>query len=236
MVTRIGGAARISAETENSQLVAELSHDMAVPLTAIIATLEMLDEELGEDPAPAVVTLLARAVRAADRMQSMLDRCMEADIAPASRTSTEVDLRELAHELAEDSSELLEQAGARLVIGTLPVVRADPDAMYSVLQNLLTNAVKFGRPGVVPRLSISANRVESAWRISVTDNGVGIPAQRRTEVFRSFLRLNAQVQGHGIGLGTVARIVHALGGRVGVDEVPGGGADVWFQLPASPDE
>lgn len=222
--------------TKQLHLVAELSHDLAVPLTALVANLELIEDELGEDPAPAVATLLTRAVRAADRMQRMLDRCMELDTAPAGPSSATVDLRAVAQELAADSTELLEQAGARLVIGTLPVVHANADAMYSVLQNLLSNAVKFARPGVLPRLSICAQRVRSAWRISVTDNGIGIPAQRRTDVFTPFTRINTVAHGHGIGLGTVARIVHALGGRVGVAEAAGGGAEVWFELPASSDE
>ncbi len=107
--------------------------------------------------------------------------------------------------------------------------------MYSVLQNLLTNAVKFARPGVGPRVSISSRPVPDGWRISVADNGIGIPADRRADVFTMFSQADARVEGHGIGLGTVARIVSALDGRVGADEAPSGGAEVWFELPASCD-
>jgi len=141
----------------------------------------------------------------------------------------------VANQLADDASQLLVLADAQLDIGWLPVVRADPDAMYSVLQNLLTNAVKFTRPGVGPRLSISSSRVRTGWRISMTDNGIGIPAQRRADVFSPFTRANADAEGHGIGLGRVARIVYSMGGRVGAEEVSGGGADVWFELPACSD-
>jgi signal transduction histidine kinase len=218
-----------------SQLAAELSHDLAVPLTSIIANLELLEEELADSPNPVVDALLARTTRAAGRMRRMLDQRMELGTAPSVRTHGEVDLREVANQLADDASQLLVLAGARLNIGWLPVVRADPDAMYSVLQNLLTNAVKFTRPGVGPRLCISSSRVPNGWRISMTDNGIGIPAQRRADVFTPFIRANADAEGHGIGLGRVARIVYSLGGRVGADEVSGGGADVWFELPARSD-
>ena len=67
----------------------------------------------------------------------------------------------------------------------------------------------------------------------MTDNGIGIPAERRMDVFTLFSRVDSGVEGHGIGLGTVARTVHSLGGRVGADEAPGGGAEVWFELPES---
>ena len=69
----------------------------------------------------------------------------------------------------------------------------------------------------------------------MTDNGIGIPAQRRADVLSPFTRANADAEGHGIGLGRVARIVYSLGGRVGAEEVSGGGADVWLELPACSD-
>lgn len=218
-----------------SRLAAELSHDLRVPLSSIVAGLEMLEEELGDHPDPAVAAFLMRTTRSAYRMMRMLDQNMDIDPLPVDRVLADVDLGKVAYQLAVDSAGLLELADATLEIRDLPVVRADEDEMYSVLQNLLTNAVKFRRPEVRPRISISASRVADAWRVLVTDNGVGIPAHRRMDVFSPFTRLNPGVEGHGIGLGTVARTVHAFGGRVGVDEAPGGGAEVWFELPASSD-
>ena len=218
-----------------AQLAAELSHDMRVPLTSIIAHLEMLEEELGENPDPAIAVALARTMRAADRMERMLDQRMGAGPVAIGRTDAKVDLCKVAHQLAVDSARLLDSAGARLQIGWLPLVHADQDEMYSVLQNLLTNAVKFTRPGVGPRVSISSRPVPFGWRISVADNGPGIPADRRLDVFTMFTQADAGAEGHGIGLGTVARIVDALDGRVGANQAPSGGAEVWFELPASCD-
>jgi signal transduction histidine kinase len=218
-----------------SHLAAVLSHDMRVPLSSIIACLEMLEEELGANPDPAVTALLDRATKAADRMLRMLDQNLTIDPVPRSQSRMDVDLDTVANQLAIDSAPLLERAGATLKVGRLPVVRARPDEMYSVLQNLLTNAVKFTRPGVRPWVSISARQIPYGWRVSVTDNGIGIPAQRRMDVFTLFSRANSGVEGYGIGLSTVARIVHNLGGRVGADEAPSGGAEVWFELPASSD-
>ena len=105
--------------------------------------------------------------------------------------------------------------------------------MYSVLQNLLSNAVKFTRPGIRPWVSISSSRIPYGWRVTVADNGIGIPAEHRMDVFTLFSRVDSDLDGHGIGLDTVARTVHNLGGRVGADEATGGGAEVWFELPAS---
>jgi len=213
-----------------SQLEAQLSPDLRVPLSSIIASLEMLEEELGQNPDATVAALLDCTAKAADRMLRMLDHSL--DVGPV---RCDVDLSEVAYQLALDSARLLALSGATLEIGRLPVVRADPDDLYSVLQNLLTNAVKFRRPGVCPRVSISARRSSYGWRVSVTDNGIGIPEASRAGVFTLFHRVDPGVDGHGIGLGTVARTVHALGGRVGAAGAPGGGTEMWFELPASSD-
>ena len=195
----------------------------------------MLEDQLGKHADPAVAALLDRAVTAADRMLRMLDQNMAVSPLVGGLMCVDVDLDKVANQLALDSGQLLELAGATLKVGRLPVVRAMPEEMYSVLQNLLTNAVKFTRPGVRPWVSISARQIPYGWRVSVTDNGIGIPAQRRMDVFTLFSRVNSEFDGHGIGLGTVARTVHSLGGRVGAEEAPGGGAEVWFELPASAD-
>ena len=222
------------AAIQMSRLAAELSHDLRVPLSTIIAGLEMLEEQLAEHPDPEVVSLLGRTATAADRMMRMLDQSMTLDPIAVCPKPSGVDLDQVANQLALDAAPLLDRTGATLKVGRLPVVCARPGEMYSVLQNLLTNAVKFTRPGVRPWVSISARQIPYGWRVSMTDNGIGIPAQRRMDVFTLFSRVDSDVEGHGIGLGAVARIVHNLGGRVGAEEAPGGGAEVWFELPASP--
>ncbi|MCW2818893.1 MAG: hypothetical protein JWR42_1680 [Marmoricola sp.] len=212
-----------------SQLAAELSHDLRVPLSSVIASVELLEDELAGHPDSAVSTLLGRAVRAADRMIRMLDQNMEGGADPARRTR--VDLGEVVEQLLLDSAPLLQPAGAIVEHRDLPVVLADPDDMYSVLQNLVANSVKFARPDVPAWVRISARRAGPNWRISVRDNGVGIPDDRRVDVFSLFSRTGGEIEGHGIGLATVARIVKAHGGRAGVDPTPGSGTEVWFEVP-----
>ena len=145
-------------------------------------------------------------------------------------TFTEVDLAQLAEQLVL-SSAARRAAGASVETADLPVVHADPDDMYSVLQNLLTNSVKFARPGVPAARAHLGPHAPDAWRISFRDNGVGIPEDRRVDVFSLFSRAHSDVEGHGIGLATVARIVASHGGEVGADAVTGGGAEIWFDLP-----
>lgn len=220
-----------AAATVVSQLAAELSHDMKVPLSSIVASVELLKDELSDYPDRTVEALLSRTTRAVDRMVRMLEQNMDMIAVSGAPVTREVDLSRVVEQLLLDSEALLEPVGAVVIAGDLPVVRADPDDMYSVLQNLVLNSVKFARTDVPPRVRITSRRTEHGWRLSVSDNGVGIPEDRRVDVFSLFTRVQTDVSGHGIGLATVARIVSAHGGRVGIESVQGGGAEIWFELP-----
>jgi signal transduction histidine kinase len=230
-VRTVSPEVRQTAATLMSQLAAELSHDLRVPLSAIVASIEMLEDELSDHPDRAVSALLASAGRAVGRMDRMLIQNMGFGTSDPRGHVRDVDLQKVAAQLVLDSAPLLDQLGAVVKAGDLPVVRADPDDMYSVLQNLLTNSLKFARPGVAPVVRIAARQTHGGWRIWVRDNGVGIPENRRVDVFSLFSRVQSDVAGHGIGLATVARIVSAHGGRVGAEPVPGGGTEIWFELP-----
>ncbi len=230
-VVRTSPEARETTATLVSQLAAELSHDMRVPLSAVLASLEMLEDELAEHPEPIVGALLTRAIRAAHRVGRMLDQNMLVAAHTTGPVYAEVDLGRVVDQLVLDAAPLAEPLLADIVAGDLPVVYADPDAMYSVLQNILTNSLKYSRREVPPRVHITSRRTAGGWRISVQDNGLGIPPDRRGEVFSLFSRVDRGVAGHGIGLATVHRIVVEHGGRVGVEEAAGGGTEIWFELP-----
>jgi signal transduction histidine kinase len=118
-----------------------------------------------------------------------------------------------------------------VTVGALPTVQADDQQLYSVLLNLISNAVKYARPHVPPVVDVSSARRDGAWRVSIKDNGIGIPADEHDRVFGLFNRVETSVEGSGIGLATVKRIIEAHGGRIGIDPVDGPGTIVWFELP-----
>jgi two-component system, NtrC family, sensor kinase len=139
----------------------------------------------------------------------------------------------------------IEQAGARIELGDLPVVEADPTQMRQLLQNLLSNALKFRRQGVPPVVRISgrlrgregaaggsgngARRCE----VTVADNGIGFKPDYAGRIFGIFQRLHGRNEypGTGIGLATCRKILERHGGTVRASSQPGEGATFVFTLP-----
>jgi signal transduction histidine kinase len=224
-------AAESAATDEAVRVAAQISHDMRIPLTALTTSLEMLKESVPPGVDELRDRLYATARRSADRISHMIDGLLRLNDAGRDLQVADVDLTALARQVVADVAPQSREARATLRVGQLPVVRADADQLYSVLSNLVSNSLKFGRKGVPPVIRIASRRVGDHWRVSVVDNGRGIPSERRTDVFSMFARVSTAVEGHGIGLATVRRVVEMHGGRVGVDDGDDGGADVWFELP-----
>jgi two-component system, chemotaxis family, sensor kinase Cph1 len=107
--------------------------------------------------------------------------------------------------------------------------------MSLVFQNLISNAIKFRRPGEKPRIHVRAEREGSEWRLAVRDEGIGFDPQYADTIFAAFKRLHSRGKypGTGIGLAICKRIVEGHGGRIWADSKPDCGATFYFTLPAT---
>jgi signal transduction histidine kinase len=151
-----------------------------------------------------------------------------------------VDLHAQALAVVEDLSAEVAAGGGSIEVSGLPTVPGDQTLLRVLLQNLISNALKFSRPGTPfaapAQVRVAAERVSGGWRVAVDDNGPGVPEAERERVFGLLERgddpATRGVQGWGIGLSTCQRIVEAHGGRIGIDDSPLGGASVWMLLPA----
>jgi signal transduction histidine kinase len=114
----------------------------------------------------------------------------------------------------------------------LPKVMADPLQLSQVLQNLISNAIKF-HGDEKPHIYISAEQKGKEWVFSVSDNGIGIPAEHSERIFEIFQRLHNKKEypGTGIGLATCKKIVERHGGRIWVKSEPGKGSTFYFTIP-----
>lgn len=219
--------------------IASVSHELRTPLTVITGYTETLlhrsavvSEQLREH-------LLTRVLGNAGELRRLIDQLL--DVAALERghklapVPSRVDLREVVDAVLEEMAFHLDgRPGARAVDATW--VSADRDLLARTLVNLLSNACKYSEPGTP--VSVKARQEGDAVRISVHDDGPGVAPEDRERVFEPFWRgreaVAKAIRGTGIGLALVSEYVAAMGGTVGVESAPGGGAAFWFTVPASP--
>jgi light-regulated signal transduction histidine kinase (bacteriophytochrome) len=170
---------------------------------------------------------LRRANASAERMQKLIE-----DLLRYSRVSTQgqtfapVDLRLVCEDVVEDLSEQITHSGAIVRVGSLPTINADASQMRQLLQNLISNAIKFRREGVTPEVDVAAT-VEPGWvTITVRDNGIGFDPQYSQRIFRVFERLHGRssFSGTGIGLALCRKIAERHGGTIAARSVPDEGS------------
>ncbi len=209
----------------------QISHDLRTPLTALLANVEMLAEEPTVTEDRMSSTLADGALRAGRRMAGMITDIHEHALLGADLLPVAVDLAEVVSDVVRDLRPAISEAGARVEVGPLPVLRGDAQQLYAVMLNLLSNAVKFRRPGVAPVIDVRARAEGRGHRIEVSDNGPGVPAPQRERVFDLYARVDTETPGSGIGLATARRIVETHGGEIGLGPAVGGGTTVWVSLP-----
>ncbi|BCY06935.1 ATP-binding protein [Actinoplanes sp. L3-i22] len=218
-----------------------VAHDLLNPVTTVEGWSEAAEEALeGVAGVERARDGLARVHRAAGRMRTLINGLLDyttardAQVAPAL-----VDLDELVAEITGarvDASIAAGHPRPRFVVDVLPAVHADPVLVRQLLDNLIGNAIKYTAPGVTPALIVTAARAGDRIRISVSDNGIGIPDGQHDAIFGDFHRAHrtAAYAGTGLGLGICKRIVERHGGTIVAADNPGGGSRFTFTLPAAP--
>src|SRR6478735_605518 len=212
------------------QFAGQVSHELQGPVSSIQVVLEMLHERdavLADDD---LSFLVERGLRSSGRMRETIVDLMDYATLGGALSPTKIDLTEVARDAVEDLG--LDLGEGWIVVSELGSAYATASPVRAVFSNLVSNAVKFSSAVGVPQVEIRADQRPELVRITVADNGPGVPTQERERIFGLLVRGTTTVSGHGIGLATCASIVAAHGGAIGVEDRPGGGAEFWFELPS----
>jgi signal transduction histidine kinase len=226
-------------ESSNEQLerfAGQVSHDLRNPLTAVAGFIELAADSPEVVAAPMVAAALFRADAAAMRMDSMIADLLDfARLGGARPRRQPLALGELLGTVLDDLDQAIRITETVVTVDAEAQLSGDPTLLGALFQNLVANAVKFSHAaGVDPRIEIRAYELDGNWRITVDDNGPGVPEDQRERVFGLMERnTSSDTPGLGIGLSTCRRIVDAHGGSIGIAESPLGGASVWVLLPPS---
>ena len=221
-------------ETELVGFAGIVAHDLRSPLARITGYADFLREEAAALLDPLHRDFLERLYGGAQRMQTLIDDLLDyATAENRTLNTTTVDLKALADDIAHERLSGARQSDTLIVVDPLPAVPGDATLLRQVLDNLIGNAVKYTAEGHQPYVRISSRPEGDSVRIDVADRGIGIPEDQRDTVFTAFSRAAGSegYPGTGLGLAIVARIVERHGGRVGIEDNPGGGSRFWFTLP-----
>jgi len=236
---------RSNTELESFNYIA--SHDLQEPLRKIQAFSERILTKEANNFSTFSQDYFRRINAAAARMQNLIDALLSYSRANSSNLSDEpTDLNELVSEVLEDLQEQIQDKNAMVNFTTLPTIKIVRIQVHQLFINLVSNALKYSKPGIIPEINITASVISGKdisdpnsvvhlnyWQISVADNGIGFEQQYDKKIFELFQRLHGTSDyiGTGIGLAICKKIMRNHQGFISAIGIPGSGATFNIYFP-----
>lgn len=238
---------RSNLELEQFAYVA--SHDIQEPLRKIKAFSDLIERDYRDSLPPQALDYIGRMRKASERLQLLIDNLLS--LSRARRSSNEVvmiDLKEIINDVLSDLEYIIEKKNAHIGVKVDIQLKAIPVQMRQLFQNLISNSLKFSRPGIPPYISIEAIYIDGEdlknrtgvgnpgalyCRIEITDNGTGFDKQDAEKIFNLFQRLHSRTQyeGTGLGLALCKKITENHFGYIEAEGEEGKGAKIRVYLP-----
>ncbi|MFJ1758527.1 ATP-binding protein [Kitasatospora sp. NPDC088134] len=223
------------SNTELEQFAYVASHDLQEPLRKVASFCQLLQRRYAGQLDQRADQYIGFAVDGANRMQTLINDLLAfSRVGRLHRQYAPVDLDRVFTDARDALAVAVEETGAEITADPLPTLPGDTTQLGMLLQNLLSNALKFRSPDRPPRIAVTARRAGEHWELAVTDNGIGIDPEFAERIFVIFQRLHTREEypGNGIGLAMCQKIVEFHGGAIAVDTAHTGGARIVLTLAA----
>ena len=229
-------------ERLKNEFVATVSHELRTPLTSIVGALALLCGNPAS-PLPQTISRLVNVAYAnSKRLARLVNEILDIERIESGKVlfvRKKVDVRAILEQATEGATGYADGYDVRMrleVPAEACTLQSDPDWLLQIVTNLLSNAIKFSPAGEEVVLTVKCRK--GGIRILVRDHGSGVPADFRSEIFKKFARANSsdarRKGGSGLGLSIVKQMVTRLGGEVGFDDAPDGGAIFYVDIPDAP--
>lgn len=221
---------RKNKELEQFAYVA--SHDMQEPLRTTSSFVDLLRKQYKGKLDDTADKYLDYIVQSSDRMKVLIRDLLDYSRLGREKEKRRVDCNSIVEQVKADLHKVIRESQAEVRAGELPLLDAFPTELKLLFQNLVSNSIKFCRPGVPPVVEINAVRDSGCWEFSFRDNGIGIEPQYLDRIFVIFQRLHNRTdyEGSGIGLAHCKKIVELHEGRIWVNSEPGVGSTFFFTI------
>ena len=225
------------------------SHDLKEPIRKIQVFSNRLREGLKDKLSADHIDLFSRLENASIRMQNLIDDLLEySQIGKDSSLEEEVHLNSIIESVLDDLDLEIQRTHARVTVGSLPTISGYKRQMQQLFQNLLSNSLKYGKPGTPPEINITSKLLkgnetmralppeacdQTFYGIELSDNGIGFEQKYADTIFNAFMRLESgpEYRGTGIGLSIVRKVVEIHNGFVWAESEPEKGATFTILLP-----
>lgn len=230
---------RKQVERMKNEFISLVSHELRTPLTSIRGALGLVSGGVLGDIPPEARAMIDIANEDTERLVRLINGILDVEKIEAGKMDfhkEQLDLVALVKQSIEKNRPFAMQSQVEFVFisdVSEAKVRADADRIIQVLTNLISNAIKFSPAHGYIHLGIE--RRDSYYRVSIKDEGPGIPEEFRDRLFQKFAQADSSASrrsgGSGLGLSISKAIVEKHRGRIGVDSIPGAGATFYFELP-----
>jgi signal transduction histidine kinase len=211
-----------------------LVHDLRAPSSSIQTFVMYLQEDVRQGKMEMVSQYCDWALKAAARMDTLISTLYQYTRLDGEVTFEPVSMNTALESALANLHNVIRLRCAVVLHGDLPAVTGSAPLLEQLLQNLVSNGIKYCKRD--PKIEVSACEQSSdCWLFSVRDNGIGIPADDRDRIFESFTRLHGigQYEGTGLGLATCSKIINRHGGTIYCDSTEGEGSTFYFTLPSA---
>lgn len=210
------------------------SHDLQEPLRMISSYTQLLERKYKDKIDQNATDYIYYAVDGASRMQKLINDLLEfSRITTRGKEFEQIDTNDVLAQVILNLKLLIDENEASITSGELPSILADESQIVRVFQNLITNAIKFRRKSVPPKIHITCQKTDRLYQFSVHDNGIGIDMQYHERVFTIFQRLHSanEYAGTGIGLSINKRIIERHNGAIWFNSTINVGTTFYFTIP-----
>jgi PAS domain S-box-containing protein len=221
-----------SKNKELEQFAYVASHDLQEPLRTTSSFVELLRKQYQGKLDYNADRYIEYVIQASERMKTLIKDLLDYSRIGREKKFEPVDCNIAFEEVMADLAKVIKENKAEITAGRLPVVNAFPTELKLLFQNLISNSIKFQKPGIAPHIEISTIRENGHWHFQFHDNGIGIEKQYQQRIFIIFQRLHNRsvYEGSGIGLAHCKKIVELHGGTIWVESESGKGSTFHFTI------
>lgn len=225
----------IKTNVDLDNFIYTASHDLKAPISNIEGLVEVLKQSLLSNSELEIESILNMIRKSVNRFKLTIEDLTHiTKVQKGAQGKAEVlDLYQIIEDVSVNISDLIQNSGAtiNLDIEECRYIKLSRKNLYSILYNLISNAIKYRKPNVQPIINIKSQKVDDTIFITVTDNGLGISKKNQEKIFTMFKRFHDHVEGTGIGLYIVKRIIENAGGRIEIDSDVNKGTTFNISLP-----